>query len=129
MFKDKRVIVVMPAYNAAQTIRRYAGCDRIQHSSPAADFGCAAHRHIDARDLFDGASLGENKKSLAINVVLQPVEKTLTDAEIDDLESLRIDLGLSKHTASQILDSRRVQQALAAHANTCPHCHQAMPGA
>ncbi len=34
-------------------------------------------------DIFEGASLGEGKKSLALEVVLQPKEKTLTDAEIE----------------------------------------------
>ena len=34
-------------------------------------------------DFFAGGNLGEGKKSLAINVVLQPTEKTLTDTEID----------------------------------------------
>jgi phenylalanyl-tRNA synthetase beta chain len=34
-------------------------------------------------DLFAGAGVGEGKKSLAIQVTLQPVERTLTDAEIE----------------------------------------------
>jgi phenylalanyl-tRNA synthetase beta chain len=34
-------------------------------------------------DVFEGKSLGEGKKSLAIEVTLQPKGKTLTDAEID----------------------------------------------
>ncbi len=34
-------------------------------------------------DLFEGASLGENKKSLAVEVTLQPTDKSLTDEEID----------------------------------------------
>ena len=34
-------------------------------------------------DVFDGGELDTGKKSLAINVVVQPVEKTLTDAEIE----------------------------------------------
>lgn len=34
-------------------------------------------------DLFVGGNLGEGKKSLAVTVVLQPTEKTLTDAEIE----------------------------------------------
>jgi phenylalanyl-tRNA synthetase beta chain len=34
-------------------------------------------------DVFEGASLGEGKKSLAITVVLQPTESTLTDEEIE----------------------------------------------
>ena len=34
-------------------------------------------------DLFEGASIGDDKKSVAIEVTLQPVEKTLTDEEIE----------------------------------------------
>ena len=34
-------------------------------------------------DVFEGGSLDAGKKSLAINVVLQPTEKTLTDVEIE----------------------------------------------
>ena len=34
-------------------------------------------------DIFEGGSLGEGKKSLAIEVTLAPKDKTLTDAEID----------------------------------------------
>ena len=34
-------------------------------------------------DLFEGKALGEGKKSLALEVTLQPREKTLTDAEIE----------------------------------------------
>jgi len=46
----------------------------------------------------------------------------LTEDEERDLESLRVDLGLGKHTASQILDSRRVQAALQDDRHRCPHC-------
>jgi len=34
-------------------------------------------------DVFAGGNLGAGKKSIAINVILQPTERTLTDAEID----------------------------------------------
>jgi len=34
-------------------------------------------------DLFEGPSLGEDKKSMAIEVTLQPTQKSLTDEEID----------------------------------------------
>ena len=34
-------------------------------------------------DVFEGGAMGEGKKSLAIEVTLQPSEKTLTDDEID----------------------------------------------
>ncbi|WP_377297666.1 phenylalanine--tRNA ligase subunit beta [Rhizobium sp. SGZ-381] len=36
-------------------------------------------------DVFEGASLGENKKSIAIEVLIQPVDKTLTDEDFDAL--------------------------------------------
>ncbi|MEQ8319454.1 MAG: phenylalanine--tRNA ligase subunit beta [Rhodospirillales bacterium] len=36
-------------------------------------------------DVFEGASLGEGRKSLAITVVLQPTENTLTDEEIEGI--------------------------------------------
>jgi phenylalanyl-tRNA synthetase beta chain len=38
---------------------------------------------VDLFDVFAGGSLGEGRKSLAIEVTLQPVERTLTDEEID----------------------------------------------
>ncbi|MEO1143667.1 MAG: phenylalanine--tRNA ligase subunit beta, partial [Pseudomonadota bacterium] len=37
---------------------------------------------VNVFDIFEGPSLGENKKSIAIEVLLQPKEKTLTDEEI-----------------------------------------------
>ena len=40
---------------------------------------------VNVFDVFVGGSLGEGKKSLAVNVTLQPVEKTLTDADIDNV--------------------------------------------
>jgi voltage-gated potassium channel len=48
----------------------------------------------------------------------------LTADEIRDLETLRIDLGLGRHTASQILDSKKVDAALVAEGRRrrCPHC-------
>jgi voltage-gated potassium channel len=49
----------------------------------------------------------------------------LSDDEIRDLEDLRVDLGLGKHTASQILDEGRVRQMLQKQA-VCPHCQQAI---
>jgi phenylalanyl-tRNA synthetase beta chain len=36
-------------------------------------------------DLFEGASLGEGKKSIAIEVSIQPVDKTLTDEDFEAL--------------------------------------------
>ena len=36
-------------------------------------------------DIFEGASLGDGKKSVAIEVSIQPVEKTLTDEDFEAL--------------------------------------------
>tara|TARA_R110000868_G_scaffold125417_1_gene331313 strand:+ start:1075 stop:3507 length:2433 start_codon:yes stop_codon:yes gene_type:complete len=60
-------------------------------ASVAADVLIRAARNADKKlitdvslfDVFEGGSMGEGKKSLAIEVTLQPVEKTLTDEEID----------------------------------------------
>jgi voltage-gated potassium channel len=54
----------------------------------------------------------------------------LSDDEIRDLEELRVDLGLGKHTASQILDEGRVRQMLQQQKQAvCPHCQQTLePG-
>lgn len=46
----------------------------------------------------------------------------LSDDEKRDLENLRVDLGLGKHTASQILDAEAVQASLRGARARCPHC-------
>lgn len=53
----------------------------------------------------------------------------LTDDEINDLEDLRIDLGLSRHAASQILDAGMVAAALEEFkdAGCCPNCGKELP--
>jgi len=52
----------------------------------------------------------------------------LTDSEIKDLENLRVELGLGKHTASQILDTEKVRRAIHDQRDsaTCPHCGGAL---
>ncbi len=40
---------------------------------------------VNVFDVFEGASHGADKKSVAIEVVIQPVEKTLTDEDFDAL--------------------------------------------
>ena len=53
----------------------------------------------------------------------------ITEEEMRDLEALRIDLGLGKHTASQILDAEAVQVALQTDGSraVCPQCKQSLP--
>jgi phenylalanyl-tRNA synthetase beta chain len=52
-------------------------------------------------DLFDGESLGQDRKSIAIEVTLQPRERTLTDAEIDQV-SARIVAAVGKATGAEL---------------------------
>lgn len=40
---------------------------------------------VNVFDVFEGASLGEGKKSVAIEVLIQPTDKTLTDEDFDAL--------------------------------------------
>ena len=53
----------------------------------------------------------------------------LTPDELRDLEALRLNLGLGKHTASQILDDEVVRAALQGDAEppVCPHCKEVLP--
>ena len=52
-------------------------------------------------DLFEGESLGAGKKSLALEVTLQPREKTLTDQEIEAVAA-RIVAAVGKATGGEI---------------------------
>lgn len=53
----------------------------------------------------------------------------LSEEELLDLEALRLDLGLGKHTASQILDEGVVRAALQGDVKQrrCPHCREILP--
>jgi phenylalanyl-tRNA synthetase beta chain len=60
-------------------------------SDVAADTLIRAARNADKKlivdvslfDVFEGGAMGEGRKSLAVEVTLQPTDKTLTDEEID----------------------------------------------
>jgi len=52
---------------------------------------------VNVFDVFEGASLGEGKKSVAIEVTIQPVERTLTDEDFEALTS-RIVSNVAKST-------------------------------
>jgi phenylalanyl-tRNA synthetase beta chain len=56
---------------------------------------------VDVFDIFQGASLGEGRKSMAIEVTLQPQDKTLTDQQIDAI-SLKIVAAVKKATGGEI---------------------------
>jgi phenylalanyl-tRNA synthetase beta chain len=52
-------------------------------------------------DVFEGGSLGEGRKSIAISVTLQPREKTLNDAEIEAV-SAKIVAAVNKATGGEL---------------------------
>jgi phenylalanyl-tRNA synthetase beta chain len=54
---------------------------------------------IDVFDVYEGAGIDPDKKSVAIAVTLQPKEKTLTDAEIEAV-SARIVAEVAKKTGA-----------------------------
>jgi phenylalanyl-tRNA synthetase beta chain len=57
--------------------------------------------NVSVFDIFEGKALGPGKKSLALEVTLQPREKTLTDAEIEAVAQ-RIVAEVAKATGGQI---------------------------
>ena len=63
--------VVDHAVTAATIVRAAQGADRKLIAG------------VSVFDLFEGAALGEGKKSIAIEVTLQPSERTLTDQDIE----------------------------------------------
>ena len=67
--------VVDKAVTAGAILRAARGADK------------ALIRDVNVFDVFEGAHVGEGKKSVAIEVTLQPTEKTLTDEEIDKVSA------------------------------------------
>ncbi|MDE0992890.1 MAG: phenylalanine--tRNA ligase subunit beta [Rhodospirillales bacterium] len=52
-------------------------------------------------DVFSGGNLGKGKKSIAISVTMQPIEQTLTDAEIDAVAA-KIIANVAKSTGGSL---------------------------
>lgn len=65
--------VVDKTVEAGAIVRAATGADRKLISA------------VNVFDVFEGASLGEGKKSIAIEVVIQPTDKTLTDEDFEAL--------------------------------------------
>ena len=57
--------------------------------------------HVRVFDLFEGASIGENKKSLAIEVTIQPMEQSLTDEQIETIAAKVIE-NVNKSTGGEL---------------------------
>ena len=65
----------------AFVVEKDVSADRILRAARTADKGLIAD--VTIFDLFEGSSLGEGRKSVAIEVTLQPRERTLTEEDID----------------------------------------------
>ena len=65
--------VVDKAVEAGAIVRAASGADRKLITA------------VNVFDVFEGASLGEGRKSVAIEVVIQPIDKTLTDEDFEAL--------------------------------------------
>jgi phenylalanyl-tRNA synthetase beta chain len=74
---------------AGDIVRAAAGVDRALVSD------------VDVFDIYQGANVGDGKKSIAVAVTLQPMEKTLTDQDIDAV-SARIVEAVSKRTGATL---------------------------
>lgn len=73
--------------------------EQLLHAARSADRKLIAG--VSLFDVFEGGALGEGRKSLAIEVTLQPVEKTLTDEEIE-AASRRIVAAVEKSTGGTL---------------------------
>ena len=106
---QKRKALAKPALEAADLLpvrRDFAFV--LDEAVPAGDVvraAMAADRKLIAGvnvfDQFEGQALGPGKKSLALEVTLQPRERTLTDPEIEDI-ARRIVVEVAKATGGQI---------------------------
>jgi phenylalanyl-tRNA synthetase beta chain len=74
---------------ASEVVRAAQGADKVLISNVA------------VFDVFEGASLGAGRKSLAIEVTLQPRDKTLTDEEIEAV-SAKVVAAVKKATGGEI---------------------------
>ncbi|ODT69412.1 MAG: phenylalanine--tRNA ligase subunit beta [Pelagibacterium sp. SCN 63-23] len=77
------------AVTAATILRAARGADK------------ALIKDVGIFDVFEGAHVGEGKKSVAIEVVLQPRERTLTDEEIDKVSAAVI-AAVTKTTGGEL---------------------------
>lgn len=73
--------------------------DAVVRAAQGADKGMITR--VGVFDLFEGKSLGEGRKSIAISVTLQPTDRTLTDADIEAI-SAKIVANVEKRTGGTL---------------------------
>ena len=75
MLRRDYAFVVEKDVTAATLVRAVSGADKKLITG------------VNVFDIFEGASLGDGKKSVALEVSIQPVERTLTDEDLDALSA------------------------------------------
>jgi phenylalanyl-tRNA synthetase beta chain len=83
----------------AFVVDRNMPADKILRAAKGADK--ALIRQVSVFDLFEGAAIGESKKSIAIAVVLQADDRTLTDEEIEAVAA-KIVAAVKKATGAEL---------------------------
>jgi phenylalanyl-tRNA synthetase beta chain len=83
----------------AFVVSRDVAAARIVRAAEGADRKLIAG--VTVFDLFEGAAIGEGRKSIAIEVTLQPTERTLTDPEIDAVAA-KVVAEVSKATGAEL---------------------------
>jgi phenylalanyl-tRNA synthetase beta chain len=58
-------------------------------------------QHVSTFDVYEGDNIPKDKKSVAINVTLQAIDKTLTENDLDEISKRIIDT-VSKKTGATI---------------------------
>ncbi|MDG2480346.1 MAG: hypothetical protein P8Q36_05670 [Alphaproteobacteria bacterium] len=81
--------VLDSAVPAEKLVRAVKGADK------------ALIREVGVFDLYEGANLGEGRKSLAVAVTLQPVNATMTDEELEAV-SAKIVAAVVKQTGGEL---------------------------
>ncbi len=67
--------------------KQVAGAEIVKAAKRAKMVGGSIISNVTIFDIFEGESLGENKKSVAIEVIIQPRDKSLTDEEIEEISN------------------------------------------
>jgi len=87
------------ARDFAFVVSRDVSAEKLIKAAKGADK--ALITEVSVFDVFEGGSMGEGKKSIALAVTLQPREKTLTDAEIEGV-SAKIVSAVNKATGGEL---------------------------
>ncbi len=87
------------ARDFAFLVDRSVSSDKLVKAIKSADKNLI--RDVIVFDVYEGKNVAQEKKSIALSVILQPTERTLTDAELEDISS-RIATIVAKSTGAAL---------------------------